>query len=160
MRDREACITFLEQLYLTLSTKLKLVIWLTNSLLLVSADACFDFWCIIFNGQRSMNYILRTSVFIKGVWLTGWAPTPVWWVDTYFMVKWMLDLFYLPNETHFSFISNYIFLKKKCIMLTTGASTLTYLHQNKILVKKILCMDSSPRVFKKRRNEMHAGSRV
>lgn len=55
----------------------------------------------------------------------------------------MLDQFCVPNGTHFSFISNYIFLKKECIMFTTRARTLTCLHQN-----KILCIDSSPRLFK------------
>lgn len=59
----------------------------------------------------------------------------------------MVYLFYLPNGTHFSFIADDVFLKKKRIVFSTGASTLTCFLHNNTLVQNILCVDFSARVF-------------
>lgn len=81
--------------------------------------------------------------------------TPFWWSSA-----WMIYLFYLTNRTHFSFIEDYVFLRKKCILFTTGASTLADIWlqvlQNKTIIEKYyatifaLCA-----LIKRCRNEMH-----
>lgn len=53
--------------------------------------------------------------------------SPVWWLDAR-----MVCLFYLPNGTHFSFITpDDDFLMKGRIVFATGAGALTcFLHNN------------------------------
>lgn len=62
-------------------------------------------------------------------------------------------LSYLSNGTCVSFIADYIFLKKKRIVFTIGASTLSlicFLLYNNTFVLKIVCVDFSLRMFRKR----------
>lgn len=64
----------------------------------------------------------------------------------------MVYLSYLSNGTYVSFIADYIFLKKKRIVFTIGASTLSlicFLYNN-TFVLKIVCVDFSIRVFRKK----------
>lgn len=55
--------------------------------------------------------------------------------------------------TYVSFNADYIFLKKKRIVFTIGASTLSlicFLYNNKFCFKNFICVDFSIRVFRKR----------
>lgn len=73
--------------------------------------------------------------------------SPIWWLNVQ-----MVYLSYLSNGTYVSFIADYIFLKKKRIVFTIGASTLSlicFLYNN-TFVLKIVCVDFSIRVFRKR----------
>lgn len=65
----------------------------------------------------------------------------------------MVYLICLPNGTYFSFISDYVFHKKKRIMLTTGPSILTCLLQKKAFVKQISVL-INPHVGLKKKAEM------
>lgn len=65
----------------------------------------------------------------------------------------MVYLSYLSNGTYVSFNEDYIFLKKKRIVFTIGASTLSlicFLLYNNTFVLKIVCVDFSLRMFRKR----------
>lgn len=80
---------------------------------------------------------------------TVWAQPSIWWFELNVQ---MVYLSYLSNGTYVSFIADYIFLKKKRIVFTIGASTLSlicFLYNN-TFVLKIVCVDFSIRVFRKR----------
>lgn len=62
--------------------------------------------------------------------------SPNWWLNAQ-----IVYLFQLPNGIHFLFIADYVFVKKRRIVFTTGAITLTCFFHNNTFVLKILWVD-------------------
>lgn len=83
--------------------------------------------------------------------LTGCPPHPVWWFDSHLLVKYLNDIANLPTKwDSFSVYLGLCFFEKKCIVFNTRASTWTCLLHNKTVIKNIIYVNFSTRVFKKR----------
>lgn len=108
-------------------------------------------------GKLSKHWQTYIRVFEKySIYQVGHLPTFGKFISYWWLNAWMVYLFRLPNGTQFSFISAYVFLVKKCIMFTNGASTLSDCFIINHSFKKN-CVSIFARVFKKSQNEMHSG---